>query len=942
VPTPTTPPDAPQKVIAIRAAHANNLKGVDVDIPRNAMTVITGVSGSGKSSLAFDTLYAEGQRRFVESLSAYARQFLDRMNKPDVESITGLPPAVAIEQQTFSKNPRSTVGTTTEIYDYLRLLYGRIGIVIDKDTGEVIRKDTPSSVTEEIFARPDGTRLYIMMVLPTEHAVIAEVKDGLRARGFSRMVFGSSTEIVDLDAVTVLPEDAREAFVVVDRIVVKQDAELRSRVMDSVETAFEAGGGRMVVRTLGSATADHYYSARFESARAQTQYVEPTPRLFSFNNPFGACPVCQGFGRSVGIDPNLVIPDRSLSVRRGAIHPFRGETFGAHLRMLLREAPGYGFPVEKSVASLSKEHTTMMWDGFGEYAGINGFFEMLEEKSYKTHYRVMLSRYRGYTTCHACGGSRLRTAARQVFISGYSLPMIVRMTLIEAQAHFETLRVTAFEESMVGQVLKEIRRRLKMLVDIGLGYLTLDRLSHTLSGGESQRINLATSLGLSLVGTLYVLDEPSIGLHPRDTDRLIAILHRLRDLGNTVVLVEHDTDVIKAADHIVDVGPEAGERGGTIVFSGTVEELENAHTLTADYLSERRVVMPKPAYRRGTGKKISLIKPLHRNLKGDDVHIPLGTMTVISGVSGSGKSSLVHDVLYAGAQRLLGSASADVGSCERIEGLDNVTAVEMVDQTPIGRSTRSTPATYTKVFDTIRDVFAATQTAKQLGWKSGHFSFNVPGGRCDTCEGEGTVTIDMQFLPDVQLPCEVCAGTRYKRDARQILHKGKSIVDVLEMTIDDAIVHFAGNKKIENKLRILQDVGLGYLRLGQPSTNLSGGEAQRIKLAAHLEESAKGTTLFIFDEPTTGLHVHDVHILLQAFNRLVEAGHSLVIIEHNLHVMASADWIIDLGPEGGEAGGHIIATGTPKQVAAVSGSYTGKALKAFFKAMKRTTAEATS
>lgn len=931
-PAPLAPSQAVRS-IQIRGARVNNLKNISVDIPRNALTVITGLSGSGKSSLAFDTLYAEGQRRFVESLSAYARQFLDRMNKPDVDSISGLPPAVAIEQQTFTKNPRSTVGTTTEIYDYLRLLYGRIGIVIDKDTGEVVQKDTPESVCNEMMTRKKGTRLYIMAELPFEHGSLAEIKEGLNDRGFTRIIVGDTTDAIHLDDVTELPPDNKAIFVLVDRIIIDDEAETRSRITDSLETAFSVGNGRIIIRDVTSKdlSSDKYYSSRFESARTQTQYIEPEPRLFSFNNPFGACPTCQGFGRSVGIDEHLVVPDPSLSLKRGALHPFRGETFGIHLRALLREAPTYGIPVDKPYHQLTPEQIELVNEGFGQYMGVNGFFRMLEDKSYKTHYRVMLSRYRGYTRCRACNGSRLRTAARQVFVGGKNIPDVVTMTLTQARDHFEQLNLSAHQEIMVGQVLLEIRRRLGLLCDIGLEYLTLDRLSHTLSGGESQRINLATSLGSALVGTLYVLDEPSIGLHPRDTHRLLSILQRLRGLGNTVVVVEHDTDVIKTADHIIDIGPLAGERGGEVTFSGPLTELLASGTsLTADYLTGRKDVTVKSTYRRGNGSTIAIRKPVHHNLKGDDVEIPLGKMTVVTGVSGSGKSSLVHDVIYAGIQRIFGGYSGEVGNCERIEGLANIDGVEMIDQSPIGRSSRSTPATYTKIFDHVRDTFASTQVAKQLGWKPGHFSFNVSGGRCDVCEGEGRVTIEMQFLPDLELPCEACGGTRYKREAQHILYQGKSIIDVLNMTVEEAIEHFSAVPKIVQKLEILRDVGLGYIRLGQPSSHLSGGEAQRIKLASHLDVQRDGKTLFIFDEPTTGLHVHDVSALIKAFDQLVERGHSVLIIEHNVHVMAAADWIIDLGPEGGSAGGRIVATGTPKQISAIAESHTGKALKAFY------------
>ena len=919
-----------QKVVTITGARVNNLKNIDVSIPRNALTVITGLSGSGKSSLAFDTLYAEGQRRFVESLSAYARQFLDRMNKPDVDAIHGLPPAVAIEQQTFAKNPRSTVGTTTEIYDFIRLLYGRIGTVIDKDTGEVIRKDNPQSVTTTIMATHSGARIYILAALPHEHAELDIVREGLRAKGFSRLVLGSSTELLELDDLQQFPHRDTQVYVLIDRIVVREDDETHTRLMDSIEQAFEAGSGRLVIRDVQTG-ADTYFSSRFESARSGTQYIEPEPRLFSFNSPYGACPTCQGFGRSVGIDMNLVVPDANLSIRRGALHPFRGETFGAYLKTLIAEAPLEDIPLDVPFYKLTDEQRHAVMSGFGRYIGVDGFFRMLEEKSYKTHYRVMLSRYRGYTTCVKCGGSRLRTAARQVFVGGVNIPHVVALTLAEAREHFDRVMLTPFEESIVGQILMEIRRRLHVLCDIGLEYLTLDRLSHTLSGGESQRINLATSLGSALVGTLYVLDEPSIGLHPRDTDRLLRILQQLRGLGNTVVIVEHDLDVIRTADYVIDIGPQAGEQGGTVVYQGSLSNmLEHGESLTAEYLRGTRSLPVKTTYRKGNGKNIVIRKPHHHNLRGDDVQIPLGKMTVVTGVSGSGKSSLVHDVLYAGVQRMFGGYSGEVGQCERIDGLEHVTGVEMIDQTPIGRSSRSTPATYTKVFDAIRDVFASTQSAKQLGWRSGHFSFNVAGGRCEVCEGAGTVTIEMQFLPDIELPCESCHGTRYKRDAQHILYKDKSIVDVLGMTVEEAISHFSEYPRIVSKLGILRDVGLGYIRLGQPSTHLSGGEAQRIKLATHLDTQSQGSVLFMFDEPTTGLHVHDVSALIEAFNRLVDQGHTLVVIEHNVHVMASADWIVDMGPGGGNQGGRVVATGIPRDVAAIEGSFTGHALATLF------------
>lgn len=927
------PPTIPA-IISIRGARTHNLRGIDVNLPRNSLIVITGVSGSGKSSLAFDTLYAEGQRRFVESLSSYARQFLDKMQKPDVDSISGLPPAVAIEQQTFSRNPRSTVGTTTEVYDYLRLLYGRIGIVIDKDTGEVVRKDSPDQAAAAVIQQWKGERVYILAELPHDDASadhLQGVKEGLAERGYSRLVVGSSVEVTELRTVESLPTD-QEVYVLVDRLVPDADDESRSRLTDSLEAAFAIGDGRVVVRNVDNRGEDLFYSTRFESAKTRTQYIEPEPRLFSFNNPFGACPVCQGFGRSVGIDMDLVVPDRSLSLKRGALHPFRGEAFAGHLRSLLREASRAGIDTSAPFNALSSDQVHQILHGVGEYIGITKFFKMLEEKAYKTHYRVMLSRYRGYTRCAACDGSRLRTAARQAFVGGRNLPQVVAMTLAEASAHFQALQLSATETEIAGAILQEIRTRLQLLCDIGLEYLTLDRLSHTLSGGESQRINLATSLGSALVGTLYVLDEPSIGLHPRDTGRLISILQRLRSLGNTVVIVEHDPDIISMADTIVDIGPGAGEHGGTVVVAGSrADILAHPTSLTGRYLRGELRVSQGRSGRKASKKHLVVRNPRHHNLVGDDVSIPLERLTVITGVSGSGKSSLVHGVLYGNVARIFGTHASDVGSCSGIEGLAALEGVELIDQSPIGRSTRSTPATYTKVYDHIRDVFAGTQAAKQLGWKAGHFSFNVKGGRCEMCEGEGSVTIEMQFLPDIELPCESCHGTRFKREAQQILYNGKSIIDVLAMTVSEAMDVFASYPRIVSKLQVLVDVGLGYLRLGQSSTHLSGGEAQRLKLAGHLDASANtGPRLFIFDEPTTGLHLHDVAALLNSFQRLVDAGHTVVLIEHHLHVIAAADWIIDMGPEGGSGGGRVVATGTPKQLAKLKDSHTGTALREFF------------
>ncbi len=918
------------KKITVNGARLHNLKNVTVDIPHNKLTVITGVSGSGKSSLAFDTIYAEGQRRFAESLSAYARQFLERMNKPEVDSITGLPPAIAIEQNPPQKNPRSTVGTTTEVYDYLRLLYGRIGKTICRKSGNVVKKDSPASVTDELKNMKEGDKLYILFPLSEKARNIKEELERCKKEGFFRFITGDSDEIIDFEdnnqKITAAKEDI---YILVDRLILRHDEENMSRLTESLETAFTSGGGRIAVKNLTTGRM-HKYSDLYEDAESEIVYMEPEPRLFSFNNPFGACPVCQGFGRTIGIDEDLVFPDKNLTINKNAIHPFRGQSHSRHLRALIKIAPKYNIPLDKPIQSLSDEQMKVIWEGAGGYIGINGFFSMLEDKSYKVHYRVMLSRYRGYTTCKACGGSRLRTSARQVFINGKNIPELINMPLDKLLDFIENLELNEHEEMIVGQVLREIKWRLQLLVDIGLQYLNLSRLTHTLSGGEAQRINLSTALGSSLVGTLYVLDEPSIGMHHRDTQRLLNILYKLRNLGNTIVVVEHDPDIIRKADHIIDIGPKAGEYGGEVVFSGDVKSIMKAEdSLTGQYLSGRKKI-PLPAKRNpGNGHKIILENPREHNLKIDKVAFPLGCMNVVTGVSGSGKSTLVFDVLYTALKKLRGGYDGKAASYGSISGYGIIENIQLVDQSPIGKSSRSTPATYTKAFDAIRELYASTQAARQIGAKPGYFSFNVPGGRCEVCEGEGMVKVDMQFLSDVHLECEACGGTRYKKEARNILYKNKSIVDVLNMSVDEAIRFFEGNNKITRKLGILHDVGLGYLRLGQPSTMLSGGESQRVKLANHLESNASHT-LFIFDEPTTGLHLDDISKLLDCFRRLVNAGHSVIIIEHNVDVIASADWVIDLGPEAGELGGRLVAAGTPEQIAKKENSYTGKALKEYF------------
>ena len=923
------PKKSPQKkYITITHARVNNLKDISCEIPRNALTVISGVSGSGKSSLAFETLYAEGQRRFVESLSSYARQFLDRMNKPDVESITGLPPAIAIEQRGFARNPRSTVATQTEIYDYLRLLYGRIGTTICT-CGREVRKDTPAHAATVISEWNEGDRLYILFPIHIGEHSFEQAIGSLIENGFYRAVMPASSDIIDLQQIALSSiDDSDQMLMLGDRIIIKKDEAFVSRLTESLETAFSLGHGRVTVRNISSME-DACFSNVYECAFCNIEYQEPEPRLFSFNSPFGACKTCQGFGRSVGLDASLVIPDMHLSLQKGAIHPFRTAGFTEYHRDSLDFARRHSIPDAIPYSMLTEQQRTMLWEGDALFPGINGFFAYAEEKAAaKVGYRVLLSRYRGYTTCHECNGARLRKSARRVFVAGKILPEIIRMTIADAYAWFDALRVSESQFKIAEMVLKEIHSRLRMLVEIGLEYITLDRMAHTLSGGESQRITLATSLGSSLVGTLYVLDEPSIGLHHRDTWRLMQLLKRLRSLGNTVVVVEHDPEIIASADHVIDIGPKAGELGGEIMFSGSVEDmLASKESLTGQYLSGKKHIDIPKKRSKGNGHFLEIIEPKERNLKGDTVSIPLGCITVVTGVSGSGKSTLVHEVLAPALKKKYAGFAGSIGACKDILGAGNLQAVEIVDQSPIGKSSRSTPVTYTKAFDAIRDLFSETPASKQLGWRAGHFSFNVPGGRCETCEGEGSVTVEMQFLPDITLPCESCKGTRYKKEARDINYKGASIVDVLGMTVHEALAFFAGSKRIINKLQVLSDVGLGYVRLGQPSTKLSGGEAQRIKLATAIDDSRSEKTLFVFDEPTTGLHLDDINTLLKCFRALVEKGHSVIIIEHHLNIIAAADFVIDLGPEAGDEGGYVIASGTPEEIMKEKRSHTGKALK---------------
>ena len=924
------------KKISVRGARLHNLKDVDVDIPRNKLTVISGVSGSGKSTLAFDTIYAEGQRRFVESLSSYARQFLERMHKPDCDSISGIPPAIAIQQNIQIRNPRSTVGTTTEIYDYLRLLYGRIGRTICYGCNREIQKDSPQMAVEAVMKFDEGDKVFVAFPFPESTRDLKDLLTLYTESGYFRLISLDDYRVLDSNSKEAQIEfDSINSAVLVDRLVIRHDDEIQTRVTDSVEAAFKMSSGRCYV--VNSTKGDLLrFSSVYECSYCGIVYEEPDPKIFSFNNPQGACPKCQGFGRTIGIDESLVIPDLSRSIRQGAIHPFKGETMSKYQRELIRIAPKYYIDLDTSIYNLNDEQMRIIWEGADNYDGINGFFNMLEEGTHKMHYRIMISRYRGYTKCKACGGSRIRTSGRQVFVGGKNIPELINMPFEDLAVFFENLSLNDYDNMVAGQVLNELKWRTNLLVDIGLEYITLSRLSHTLSGGESQRISLSTALGSSLVGTLYVLDEPSIGMHPRDTGRLLNILFKIRNLGNTVLIVEHDPDIIKYADYIIDMGPGAGQLGGELVFAGNYADmLKSERSLTGQYLSGRKKV-PLPEQRRIPSKKnmLSIHKARENNLKIERLDIPLNCVVVVTGVSGSGKSTLVNEVIYAGVKRNIGALQNKSGRFDAITGFDSIENVEFVDQTAIGKSSRSTPATYTKSFDFIRDLFASTQASKQLGWKPGHFSFNVSGGRCEACEGEGVVTVEMQFLPDVALECESCKGTRYKKEVRNILYNGKSIVDVLNMTVDEALVFFSDKPRIAKKMLVLQDVGLGYLNLGQPSTMLSGGESQRIKLAGSLDSSFAGHTLFIFDEPTTGLHLDDITKLINCFDRLAVKGHSVIIIEHNLSIIASADYVIDLGPEAGDGGGTVVASGTPEEIAEVENSYTGKALKEYFHLVK--------
>jgi excinuclease ABC subunit A len=962
------------EAIHVRGARVHNLRNLSFSIPHHAITVVTGVSGSGKSSLAFDTIYAEGQRRYIESLSSYARQFLERIERPEVDEISGIAPAIAIRQKNATRNPRSTVATTTEIYDYLRLLYARIGRTFCIRCGEEVRKETVDEIADRVLAMRPGRRFYVLHELaldfrsghpelrrrvhtppepgkkaarrrpastgrpaqadrperPTGESVRRALVE-LQKRGFNRLwqagriyEFAAPETLLEIDF-------AKPVHVLVDRLAVEPRS--RSRLIDSIELSFREGRGEAILEfpaEAGAGAERLVFHERFECKRCGAVYQEPEPRLFSFNSPYGACPRCQGFGNTIDFDMDLVIPDKSLSLEDGAVEPWTKPRYRYLMQELRRYACLRGIPLHLPFRELSPKHQELVRDGDPEagFGGIKGFFEWLERKKYKLHVRVFLSRYRGYATCTACLGARLRPEARAVKIGGRAISEVCSMTVVEAREFFRALRLAPAETAIAQKVLEEVRQRLRFLDEVGLDYLTLDRLTSTLAGGEAQRIQLATSLGSQLVGALYVLDEPSIGLHPRDTHRLIAILKSLRELGNTILVVEHDPETIAAADFLLDLGPGAGEQGGRLLYAGPREGLlEEKASLTGRYLAgDLRI--PVPAVRRKPrGKFLKIVGARVHNLKKIDVTIPLGMMAVVTGVSGSGKSTLVYDVLYkALAAKRSGANLKEF--CDRLEGEAAVRAAVLVDQSPIGRTPRSNPATYLKAFDAVRELFAATPEARRRGYAAGHFSFNIPGGRCDACQGEGTVTVEMQFLADVELVCEECRGTRYKSGVLEVLYHGKNIHDALQMTVRQALAFFAAAPKVTARLKILDEIGLGYLRLGQSATTLSGGEAQRLKLAAHLADRASEGTLYIFDEPTTGLHFDDIQKLLGAFRRLLDGGASLLVIEHNLDVIKSADWVIDLGPEGGEEGGRVVAAGTPEQVARNPQSHTGGFLAA--------------
>ncbi|WP_272974224.1 excinuclease ABC subunit UvrA [Croceibacter atlanticus] len=915
----------PKKNIIIKGASLHNLKNINVVIPRNKLVVITGLSGSGKSSLAFDTLYAEGQRRYVESLSSYARQFLGRLDKPKVESIKGIAPAIAIEQKVNSTNPRSTVGTSTEVYDYLKLLFARIGRTYSPKSGQEVKKDTVADVVKHISNYEERTKLLLLAPFLIEKGRTLEEKlNVLLQQGYSRILVDGDVQRIDEAN---LPKKPKDLFLVVDRIITKNDEDYLNRLADSIQTSFYEGKGELFIEELDT-NKRYHFSNKFELDGIS--FLEPNPHLFSFNNPYGACPKCEGYGDVIGIDEDLVIPNTGLSIYENAIFPWRGESMSWYRDQLVNNSHKFDFPIHKPYFELSQEHKDLVWTGNKYFTGLNDFFAELESKAYKIQNRVMLSRYRGKTRCTVCKGKRLRPEANYVKVGNATITDLVELPLNKVRDFFTSLTLNEYDVVIAKRLLKEITSRLEFLSNVGLDYLTLNRKSNTLSGGESQRINLATSLGSSLVGSMYILDEPSIGLHPKDTERLIGVLKDLRDLGNTVIVVEHDEDIMKAADEIIDIGPEAGTHGGHVVATGTYNDILKSNSLTADYLNGTKEI-PLPDKRRSWKYEATIVGARENNLKNIDVTFPLGVFTAITGVSGSGKSTLIKKLLYPAMLKEVGGYGEKAGQFSELKGkFGNVKAIEFVDQNPIGRSSRSNPVTYIKAYDDIRSLFASQKLSKIRNYQAKHFSFNVDGGRCETCKGEGEVTIEMQFMADVHLQCETCQGKRFKKEVLEVKYGDKSIHDILTMTIDDAISFFdeQAELKVTRKLKPLQDVGLGYVQLGQSSSTLSGGEAQRIKLASFLVKStSKDKVLFIFDEPTTGLHFHDINKLLKSFNALIEKGHSVIVIEHNMDLVKCADYIIDLGLEGGETGGQLLAYGTPEEVVKNKKSYTAKFLK---------------
>ncbi|MFA6359866.1 MAG: excinuclease ABC subunit UvrA [Dysgonamonadaceae bacterium] len=921
------------KEIDIKGARVNNLKNVDVKIPRNTFTVITGLSGSGKSSLAFDTLYAEGQRRYVESLSVYARQFLGRMHKPECDSIKGIPPAIAIEQKVNTRNPRSTVGTSTEIYDYLRLLYARIGKTISPVSGEEIKKHSVGDVVASMKKHPEGTRMAVLTYIQLRsERTLREQLEILQKEGYTRVEFGDDFYRIDEFLLREALPEKDEVLLVIDRLTTGSDKSTISRFSDSVETAFLEGNGECIIKYWTEKGTDKVlFSNRFEADGIV--FEEPSDLMFSFNSPVGACPKCEGFGKVMGIDENLVVPDKSLSVYESAIACWRGEKMGEWRKEFIDKAWKYDFPVHRAYQDLSDAEKELLWKGNQEIYGIDSFFKMLEDNLYKIQYRVMLARYRGKTTCPVCNGARLKKEALYVKVGGKSIADLVLMPVYKLKEFFDTLKLDENDVAIAKRLLVEIQNRVQFLMDVGLSYLTLNRLSNTLSGGESQRINIASSLGSSLVGSLYILDEPSIGLHSRDTHLLIKVLRDLKDIGNTVVVVEHDEEIIRAADYIIDIGPLAGRLGGEITYQGDVDKLvSSSDSYTVKYLiGEEKIDVP--SLRRKWNNYIEIKGARHNNLKNIDVKIPLGVMTVVTGVSGSGKSSLINHVFYHALQQKINGVSTEKIDYNGIDGdFKLINRVELVDQNPIGRSSRSNPVTYIKAYDEIRKLFSSQPLSKQMNFTPAFFSFNVEGGRCEECKGDGEITVEMQFMADLKLTCESCHGKRFTQDVLEVEYNGKNIYDVLDMTIDQAMEFFGSKKgttekKIVKRMKPLQDVGLGYVKLGQSSSTLSGGESQRVKLAFFLGEEKSDSTLFIFDEPTTGLHFHDIKTLLKAFYALLDRGHTIVIIEHNMEVIKCADYLIDLGPEGGDQGGQLVCSGTPEELINCENSYTAKYLK---------------